>query len=86
MRPVGAERVSCEVEFLGDHTFVIKSKRGLEVLRHHAPIKLIEALRNPKRIGVELIPRCELIRVEIEGMKIPLRFYMTSKTLDTCSP
>jgi hypothetical protein len=84
MRPIGAQRLPCEVEFLEGVAFAVTSERGLEVLRHHDPKKLIRALYDPRLVGVELIPRCELIRVTLEDGQIPHRFYMTSQELEPC--
>ena len=85
MRPAGAKRIVCRVEFVEGVTFSVTSKNGLELLQHHAPKGLNAALASPSLIGVELIPGFELIMVTIEGVEFPLRFYMTSGELTPCS-
>jgi hypothetical protein len=84
MRPAGAKRIVCRVEFVEGVTFSVTSENGLELLQHHAPKRLNAALASPSLIGVELIPGFELIMVTIEGVEFPLRFYMTSGELTPC--
>ena len=74
MRPVGANRIPCKIEFVRGFTFAVTSEIGLELLSHHAAKQLVKALTDPRMIAVELIPRCELIMVMIEGVEFPLRF------------
>jgi hypothetical protein len=85
MRPAGAKRIACQVEFVEGFTFAITSENGLELLKHHAPVRLRAALASDALVGIELIPKFELLVVTLTGRDFPIRFYMTSGELEPCS-
>ena len=67
-----------------DFSFAVYSVQGLITLQHHEPERLIGALMSPNFTMVELTPKLEVIRVHLDQVGIPLRFYMTSGELKPC--
>ena len=84
-RPAGSKRIPCRVEFVEGFTFAITSENGLELLKHHAPVRLSAALASPSLVAIELITKFQLLMVTLPGKDTPLRFYMTSGELSPCS-